>query len=82
MCHSRFRRADLFDQHHLNCIDLSDEQFTPSFLTTNNFNDQVVTSNQIVQIDNDMSDLDDQFVPHFVEPLSQASFNEIRDNPT
>ena len=67
MCYSIFRKAFLFDQYHLSCIDLNDEQFIPSFLTTDNFNVQAVASNQIVQIDNDMSDLDNQFISHFFE---------------
>ena len=41
---SKFRRPELFDQHRMNCVDLHDEQFTPSFLLTvsNVSNNQVV----------------------------------------
>ena len=48
VCNSKFRRPELFDQHRMNCVDLHDEQFTPSFLTVSN-----VSNNQVVPNFND-----------------------------
>ena len=50
VCNSKFRRPELFDQHCMNCVDLHDEQFTPSFLTVSNVsNNQVVSNDQVVR---------------------------------
>ena len=56
VCNSKFRRPELFDQHHMNCVDLHDEQFTLSFLTVNNVSNNQVASN-------------DQVVPNFDVPF-------------
>ena len=76
VCHKKIRIADLFNQHRLTCVDSSDEQFTPSFVTDNSESfDQVVPSNE--------KDLVNDYELNFENqsPMSQGLLNDIGDNP-
>ena len=66
----------MFNQHRLTCVDSSDEQFTPSFVTDNSESfDQVVPSNE--------NDLVNDYELNFENqsPMSQDLLNDIEDNP-
>ena len=75
VCHRKFRRADLFNQHRLTCVDSSDEQFTPSFVTDNSESfDQVVPSNGNELVNDNELNFENQ------SPMSQGLLNDIEDN--
>ena len=66
----------MFNQHRLTCVDSSDEQFTPSFVTDNSQSfDQVVPSNENDLVSDHELNFENQ------SPMSQGLLNDIEDNP-
>ena len=65
----------MFNQHRLTCVDSSDEQFTPSFVTDNSESFKVVPSNENGLVNDYELNFENQ------SPMSQGLLNDIEDNP-